>query len=70
MALISSSSSTLARYFSTAPGGAFGVGILEVTDEAEARQFGQNDPSVRAAMNRFEIYPMRVADARAKKRDG
>jgi uncharacterized protein YciI len=50
--------------------GTFGVGILEVADEAEARQFGENDPSVRAGMNRFEIYPMRVANARAKDRDG
>jgi len=49
-----------------APDGAFGVGILEVADEAEARQFGENDPSVRAAMNRFEFYPMRVSNARAK----
>lgn len=49
-----------------APDGAFGVAILEVADEAEARQFGENDPSVRAGMNRFEFYPMRVAAARAK----
>jgi uncharacterized protein len=49
-----------------APGGAFGVAILEVTDEAEARQFGENDPSVRAGLNRFEFYPMHVARARVK----
>ena len=49
-----------------APGGAFGVAILEVADEAEARQFGENDPSVRAGMNRFEFYPMHVAKARTK----
>jgi len=49
-----------------APEGAFGVGILEVADESEARHFGENDPSVLAGMNRFEIYPMRVAAARAK----
>ena len=49
-----------------APEGAFGVGILEVADEAEARQVFENDPSVIAGMNRFEIYPMRVAAARAK----
>jgi len=53
-----------------APEGAFGVAILEVADEGEARHFGENDPSVRAGMNRFEIYPMRVANARAKKQDG
>jgi uncharacterized protein YciI len=49
-----------------APAGAFGVGILEVADEAEARQFGENDPSVRAGLNRWEIYPMRVTRSRAK----
>jgi uncharacterized protein len=49
-----------------APDGAFGVAILEVEDEAEAREFGDNDPSVRASLNRWEIYPMRVSGARAK----
>jgi uncharacterized protein YciI len=49
-----------------APEGAFGLGILEVADEAEARQFGENDPSVHAGLNRFEIYPMRVTASRAK----
>jgi len=50
----------------TAPSGAFGLGVLEVADEAEARQFGENDPSVRAGLSRFEFYPMQVAAARAK----
>ena len=49
-----------------APGGAFGLGILEVVDEEEARQFGENDPSVSAGLNRFEFYPMHVAACRAK----
>ena len=49
-----------------APDGAFGVAILEVADEAEARQFGEDDPSVRAGMNRFAICPMRVTGARSK----
>ena len=49
-----------------APSGAFGMGVLELADEAEARRFAENDPSVLAGMNRFEIYPMRVANARAK----
>src|SRR3954447_24450611 len=48
------------------PQGAFGMGILEVADEAEARHFGDNDPSVSGGLNRFEFYPMRVANARAK----
>lgn len=49
-----------------APKGAFGLAILEVADEDEARKFGEDDPSVRAGLNRFEVYPMRVAEARAK----
>jgi len=49
-----------------APDGAFGLGILEVEGEEEARRFGENDPSVLAGLNRFEFYPMRVAAARAK----
>ncbi len=48
-----------------APGGAFGLAVLEVDDEAEARKFGENDPSVRAGLNRFEIYPMRLSGAQA-----
>jgi len=49
-----------------APDGAFGLAVLEVESEAEARRFGEGDPSVRAGLNRFEIYPMRVPAARAK----
>ena len=49
-----------------APLGAFGMGILEVAHEAEARRFGENDPSVLGGLNRFEFFPMRVANARAK----
>ena len=46
--------------------GAFGVAILEMDDEAEARRLGESDPSVRARLNRFELYPMQVSAARAK----
>jgi uncharacterized protein len=49
-----------------APDGIFGLGILEVCSPEEARQFGEDDPSVRAGMNRFECYPMRVTGARAQ----
>lgn len=47
--------------------GAFGLAILEVADEAEARRFGEADPSVRAGLNRFEVHPMRVVASRAQK---
>ena len=49
-----------------APDGAFGMGVLEVADEAEARQFIEGDPTVRAGLNKFELYPTRVAGTRAK----
>jgi uncharacterized protein len=49
----------------TTPGGAFGLGLLEVQDEAEARQLGEEDPSVPGGLNRFEIYPVQVAAVRA-----
>ena len=48
------------------PRGAFGLAVLEVDDEAEVQRFGEGDPSVKAGLNRFEFYPMRVANARAK----
>jgi len=49
-----------------AASGAFGLAVLEVESEAEAHRFGEEDPSVRAGLNRFEISPMRVSGARAK----
>jgi len=46
--------------------GAFGVAVLEVENEAQAREIAQNDPSVVGGLNRFEVDPMRVSAARAK----
>ena len=46
-----------------APGGAFGMAVFEVADEAEVRQFLENDPTVLAGLNRFEIHPMRLGAA-------
>jgi hypothetical protein len=42
------------------------MGILEVDDEGAARRFGENDPSVLAGLNRFEIHPMRVVASRKR----
>lgn len=47
-----------------ATGGTFGMAVLEVADESEARRFGEGDPSVRAGLNKFEIHPMQVAATR------
>src|SRR5215510_10693733 len=41
------------------PAGAFGIVVLEVTDETEARQLTDNDPAIRAGHGlRYEIHPM------------
>ncbi|MDQ6866166.1 MAG: YciI family protein [Thermoproteota archaeon] len=39
------------------PKGPWGVGIVEVADEADARALGTNDPAVKAGLT-FEVYPM------------
>jgi len=46
--------------------GAFGVAILEMDDEAEARRLVEGDPSVRARLNIFEHFPMQVYAVCAK----
>jgi uncharacterized protein YciI len=47
-----------------ASGGAFGVAVLEMNDAAEVQKFGEEDPSIKAGMNTFEFFPMRVGAAR------
>ncbi len=49
-----------------APQGAFGLAILEVDSDEEAKRFAEDDPSVKGGLNRFEFHPMRVGAARAK----
>lgn len=48
-----------------AAAGAFGLGVFAVDCEAEARQIIENDPTIRAGMNTFELSPMMVAGAQA-----
>jgi uncharacterized protein YciI len=47
-----------------APVDSFGMAVVEVMSEAEARAMMDADPSVAAGMNRYELLPMRVAAAR------
>jgi uncharacterized protein YciI len=42
----------------------FGMGVLEVADEADARQIMDADPTIVAGLNRYQIAPMRVGAAR------
>jgi len=49
-----------------ATAGAFGMAVLEMPDAAAVQRFGEEDPSVKAGLNTFEFYPMRVAQARSK----
>jgi len=46
-----------------APAGAFGMAVFEAADEAEVRGLLENDPTVRAGLNKFEIHSMRVGAA-------
>ncbi len=48
-----------------ATAGPFGMAVLEMPDAAAVQRFGDEDPSVKAGLNTFEFYPMRVAQARA-----
>lgn len=40
--------------------GPWGLGIMEVADEAEAQQIAANDPSVTAGVNTYQLYPVMV----------
>jgi uncharacterized protein YciI len=42
----------------------FGMGVLEVADEADARQIMDADPTIVAGLNRYQIAPMRGGAAR------
>ena len=39
------------------PKGPWGVAIVEIADESDARALGVNDPAVRAGLT-FDVYPM------------
>ncbi|HKN74526.1 MAG TPA: YciI family protein [Candidatus Acidoferrum sp.] len=43
--------------------GAFGMAVFEMPEEADVRLVLENDPTVRAGLNTFEIHPMRVGAA-------
>jgi uncharacterized protein len=48
-----------------APTGAFGMAVFEVEDVTEVRQFLENDPTVLAGLNKFEIHAMRLGAAQS-----
>jgi uncharacterized protein len=43
------------------PAGSFGIGLLEMDDLAEAERFAQGDPTIKAKMNTYTIFPMIIA---------
>ena len=43
--------------------GSFGMAVLEMENEEEARKFAENDPTILAKLHTFEISPMRVGAA-------
>jgi len=50
-----------------AAAGPFGMGVLEAENEGEARKMIDNDPTIRAGMNTFQLSPMVVGAARGTK---
>jgi uncharacterized protein YciI len=52
-----------------APEGAFGMAVLEGADEAELRAIMENDPTVRASLNKFELHPMKLGAAQGSRAD-
>ncbi|MFZ0582170.1 MAG: YciI family protein [Candidatus Acidiferrales bacterium] len=51
-----------------APGGAYGMAVLEMADTTEVEKFMAEDPSIKSGLNTFEFYPMRVGQARGSAR--
>jgi|SRR4029077_3998904 uncharacterized protein YciI len=49
--------------------GAFGMAVFEVADEMELRAIIENDPTVRAGLNKFEFHPMKLGAAQASHPD-
>lgn len=47
--------------------GPFGMGVLEAENEGEARRMIDNDPTILAGMNTYEICPMVIGAARGTK---
>ena len=47
--------------------GPFGMGVLEAENEGEARKMIDNDPTILAGMNTYEISPMVIGAARGTK---
>jgi uncharacterized protein YciI len=48
-------------------GGAYGMGIFETADHAEAEDLMAQDPSITSGLNTFTISPMRVTGAQASR---
>ena len=43
------------------PRDTFGLAILEMDSAEQAHAFGENDPSVKAGLNTFEVHPFHLA---------
>ena len=47
--------------------GSFGMAVLDVADEAEARILIENDPTVKGKLNKYEISPMFIGGAQGRR---
>jgi len=50
-----------------AAGGAYGMGVLDVENEEEARRIVEADPSITEKLNRYELWPMRIGGAQGSR---
>ncbi len=47
--------------------GSFGMAVLDVGNEGEARSIMDNDPTVKAELNAYELSPMIIGNAQARR---
>lgn len=45
------------------PRGAFGLAIIEANSKGDAQAICENDPTIKAELNTYELYPMHVFTA-------
>ena len=50
-----------------ATSGPYGMGVLNVESEAEARQLVEADPSITEGLHRYELWPMRIGGAQGSR---
>ena len=53
-----------------AEGGTFGMAVMNVDDVADVHAFMADDPSIKAGLNTYEVWPMRLGGSQAPREAG